>query len=129
MRDNRILTTGYAGSLSGLPHCDDVGHLFKKTVHEDGRETTHCLRTIHSEINAILQAARMGIPLEGATLYCSMEPCLNCAKAIIQAGITRVVAEKQYQAAEDAREFLAAAGVRLDVLMLEPEVYAPEDMP
>lgn len=124
VRDNRILTTGYAGSLAGLDHCDEAGHLLKKVTHEDGTTTEHCLRTVHAEMNAILQAAKMGVSVEKATLYCSMEPCLNCAKAIIQAGIVRVVAEKQYKAAQDTRDFFSQANITLDVKQQELEDYA-----
>jgi len=73
-RDKQILVTGYVGSPRGLPHCDDVGHLMKKVLHEDDRITQHCMRTVHAEQNAICQAARLGIPLEKSTLYCRMTP-------------------------------------------------------
>lgn len=69
VKNRQILVTGYVGSPRGLPHCDDVGHLFKKTIHEDGSVTNHCVRTVHAEQNAITQAARLGIALEGGTLY------------------------------------------------------------
>jgi dCMP deaminase len=70
VRDKHVLVTGYVGSPLGLPHCDDVGHLLKKVYHEDGRITQHCVRTVHAEQNAICQAARLGIALDGGTLYC-----------------------------------------------------------
>jgi len=69
VRDKHILTTGYVGSPPGLPHCDEVGHQMKTTIHEDGHQTQHCVRTIHAEMNAIVQAARIGVSLDGATLY------------------------------------------------------------
>jgi len=78
-RGKQILVTGYVGSPTGLPHCDDVGHQMKKTIHEDGNVTNHCVRTVHAEQNAICQAAKLGIPLEGTTLYCRMTPCRTCA--------------------------------------------------
>ena len=70
-RDRQLLVTGYVGSPVGLPHCDEVGHQMKKVIHvdEDNRETEHCVRTVHAEQNAICQAARRGVALEGATLY------------------------------------------------------------
>ena len=74
-RDNQILVTGYVGSPAGLPHCDDVGHLFRKSVHEDGSITNHCVRTVHAEQNAICQAAKRGISIDGGTVYCKMTPC------------------------------------------------------
>ncbi len=67
-RDNQILVTGYVGSPAGLPHCDDVGHLFRKSVHADGSVTNHCVRTVHAEQNAICQAAKRGISIDGAHL-------------------------------------------------------------
>lgn len=76
VKDKQILVTGYVGSPAHLPHCDEVGHLFKKTVHEDGHVSTHCVRTVHAEQNAICQAAKRGIALEGATLYCTMTPAV-----------------------------------------------------
>ena len=95
----------------------------KKTVHEDGTVTEHCLRTIHAEMNAILQAAKTGINLTGATAYVSMTPCLACTKAIIQAGIVRVVAQKRYHADKDSYELLRQAGVELVVLDGSTESY------
>jgi len=91
VRDKHVLVTGYVGSPLGLPHCDDVGHLLKKVYHEDGRITQHCVRTVHAEQNAICQAARLGIALDGGTLYCKMTPCHTCAMLIINCGIKRVV--------------------------------------
>jgi len=79
VKDKRILTTGYVGSPSGLPHCDDVGHLIHEVIDENGVKSKHCVRTLHAEENAILQAAKFGISIEGATIYCSMVPCFRCA--------------------------------------------------
>ncbi len=87
VKDNRILSTGYNGSLRGLPHCDDVGHDMI-----DG----HCVRTVHGEANAIATAASQGISLEGSTLYCNVYPCWSCFKLIISAGITEVVYQGIY---------------------------------
>jgi len=116
VRDRRIIATGYVGSPAGLPHCDDVGHLLKKVVDEDGRESLHCVRTIHAEQNAICQAARFGTSLAGGTLYCTMEPCRTCAMLIINCGIERVVAEYHYHAATESRDMFRQAGVRLEVV-------------
>ena len=95
-RDNQILVTGYVGSPTGLPHCDEAGHLLKKMIHDNGEITQHCVRTVHAEQNAICQAAKRGIALEGATVYCKMTPCRTCAMLIINCGIKRVVCEKHY---------------------------------
>jgi dCMP deaminase len=112
-KDNRILVTGYVGSPAGLPHCDDVGHKFKKLVHEDGTVTNHCMRTVHAEQNAICQAAKNGISISGGTLYCKMTPCRTCAMLIINCGIRRVVAEKRYHDSEDSLEMFQAAGIEI----------------
>ncbi len=126
VRDRRIVATGYVGSPAGLPHCDEAGHLLKKMVDDQGRESVHCVRTIHAEQNAICQAARYGIPLDGATLYCSMEPCRTCAMLIINVGIVRVVASRRYHAGQETREMFREAGVELEVRDESVEVYADQ---
>ncbi len=123
VKNKRILTTGYVGSPVGLAHCDDVGHLMSEVYDESGNKSQHCIRTTHAEQNAMIQAARFGISLEGAIIYCKMEPCHVCAKMIINAGIKRVVAEKRYHAAHLTRQIFQEAGVQLDVLYDEVEQY------
>lgn len=123
VRDKRILCTGYVGSPAGLPHCDEVGHQMKTVMHENGTTSQHCMRTIHAEQNTICQAAKEGISLKGATLYCNMEPCIVCARMIANCGISRVVAQKKYQKAEETRELFKKAKVQLDVLDNEVQVY------
>lgn len=103
VKERRILTTGYNGAPAGLPHCDDVGHLMV-----DG----HCLRTLHAEQNAIIQAALHGVSVRGGTIYVTHQPCLTCAKMIINAGIVRVVYAGDYLD-ENSVAFLAQAGVAL----------------
>lgn len=114
VKDRQLLVTGYVGSPSGLPHCDDVGHLFRQTIEADGRITNHCVRTVHAEQNAICQAARRGIALEGATLYCRMTPCRTCAMLIINCGIRRVVCEFKYHSGAESEELFRKAGVQLE---------------
>ncbi len=87
-RAGHIIATGYNGAPRGLPHCDDVGHEM---------EHGHCVRVIHSEVNALLQAARIGSAVNGAVLYCTASPCYNCAKQVAQAGIARVVYGAAYR--------------------------------
>jgi len=123
VKGRRILTTGYGGAPTGLPHCDDVGHEMKDVMHEDGSISKHCVRTTHAEMNAILQAAKYGTSIDEATIYCSMEPCYNCAKAIINSGIKKVVARKKYHEAEDSRRIFKEAGLELVVINDEMEIY------
>ncbi|OQX54586.1 MAG: cell division protein DedD [Candidatus Omnitrophica bacterium 4484_213] len=123
VRDRRILATGYVGAPSGLPHCDEAGHMLRDVITPDGSVSKHCIRTIHAEQNAICQAAKFGISLNGSTLYCSMEPCFTCAKMIVNCGIKRVVCNKRYHAGADTRGLFKKAGVELKVLSEEIERY------
>lgn len=123
VKDKQILVTGYVGSPSHLPHCDEVGHLFRKTLHEDGSVSTHCVRTVHAEQNAICQAARRGVSLEGGTLYCTMTPCRTCAMLIINCGIRRVVCEKHYHDETDSLRMFAEAGITVEHLEDEVQTY------
>jgi len=113
-RDKQLLVTGYVGSPVGLPHCDDVGHLMKKVIHDDDSISQHCMRTVHAEQNAICQAAKLGIPLDGATVYCKMTPCRTCAMLIINCGIKRVVCEKKYHRGAESEQMFKDAGVKLE---------------
>src|SRR3989344_8943028 len=122
-KDKRILVTGYVGSPVGVKHCDEVGHQMKTVTHEDGSQSQHCVRTTHAEQNAICQAAKMGISIDGATLYCKMTPCDVCAKMIVNSGIKRVVPEKGYHGAKEAKELFKQAGVQLDILDEKIEQY------
>lgn len=124
VKDKRIMTTGYVGAPSGLPHCDDAGHDLRKVSDFNGNVTQHCVRTLHAEQNAIIQAARFGIPLEGATLFCKMTPCRTCAMMIVNAGIRRVVCEKRYHADKDTIEMFKQAAIELVVMNNNVEEYA-----
>ncbi len=123
VKDRRILVTGYVGAPAGLPHCDEVGHQFKQTIHEDGSITKHCVRTIHAEQNAICQAAKFGISLDGATLYCRMTPCRTCAMLIINCGIVRVFCERKYHAGAESEEMFKQANVILEYKFDELQQY------
>lgn len=122
-KNKQILVTGYVGSPIGLPHCDEVGHQMKKMMHEDGKVTQHCVRTVHAEQNAICQAAKLGTSLDGATLYCKMTPCRVCAMLIINAGIKAVVCEKKYHAGAESEEMFRKAGISLHYFIEEVEQY------
>jgi len=115
-KDRRIVSTGYAGSPSGTVHCDEVGHEMHTVTHEDGSESKHCIRTTHAEQNAICQAARFGIALDGGTLYTKMAPCYACAKMIINAGIRRVVCSQDYQSSARSKEIFKEVGIEFVLL-------------
>lgn len=122
-RDKQLLVTGYVGSPQGLPHCDEIGHQMKKVIHEDGHITQHCVRTVHAEQNAICQAAKRGISIDKATLYCRMTPCRTCAMLIINCGIVRVVCEKKYHSGDESEEMFKQAGIQLDYVSEEVLKY------
>lgn len=122
-KNNQILATGYVGSPAGLPHCDEAGHQMKKMLHEDGSISQHCVRTVHAEQNAICQAAKRGVSIDGATLYCRMTPCRTCAMMIINCGIARVVCERVYHAGKESEEMFATAGVVLEYVKEEVLSY------
>ena len=103
VKQKRILATGYNGAPSGMDHCTDVGCLMVDD---------HCVRTLHAEQNAIIQAAQFGVSTQGGEIYSTSSPCLNCAKMIINAGITRVWFQDGYP--DDlALRFLQEAGVEV----------------
>jgi dCMP deaminase len=108
VRDKMILATGYNGSLRGSEHCDDVGHLM-----QDG----HCVRTVHAEANAIVQAARNGVRTDGAGIYVTASPCFSCFKLIANAGIVRIVFGEFYR---DERIFAFSQQLSLALLHLPP---------
>ena len=123
VRDKRILTSGYVGSPIGISHCDDVGHEMHTVTGEDGTISRHCIRTGHAELNAITNAARVGVAVEGATLYCKFLPCYTCAKAIINAGIKRVVTFRDYHASKQSKIIFKKARVKLEIINKEVQSY------
>jgi len=122
-KDNQILASGYVGSPVGFPHCDEVGHQIKKVVHEDGSISQHCVRTVHAEQNAICQAAKRGIAINGATIYTRMTPCRVCTMLIINCGIKRVVCERAYHDGKDSEKMLKKAGIKLEYKYKETQKY------
>jgi dCMP deaminase len=107
VRDRTILSTGYNGSIRGMPHCDEVGHMM---------ENGHCVATVHAEANAILQAAKNGVRIDGATLYTTASPCWPCFKLIANSGCVRIVYGEFYR---DPRIFEVAAQLKLELVSLE----------
>lgn len=123
VKNKRILATGYVGAPAGVKDCDDLGHEMHTIIHADGKKTQHCIRGTHAEQNVIAQAARMGVSLDGATLYVSMSPCYACAKMIINSGITRVIAPKDYHGATRTKEVFREAGVAFELLSEKVMTY------
>ncbi|HUK11785.1 MAG TPA: dCMP deaminase family protein [Thermoanaerobaculaceae bacterium] len=111
VRERALLATGYNGSLRGLPHCTEIGCLM---------ENGHCVRTVHAEANAILQAARHGVRIENADVYVTASPCWNCFKLIANAGLSRVVYGEFYRD-ERINEFAREAGIELVHLGMEEQ--------
>ncbi|UZE92533.1 MAG: cytidine/deoxycytidylate deaminase family protein [Methanosarcinales archaeon] len=109
VRDKRIIATGYNGAPKGLPHCLDIGCIREQNNIPSGERHELC-RAVHAEQNAILQAAIHGVSTENATMYCTHQPCILCAKMMINAGIKKVVYANQYPDTE-ALEFLKQANV------------------
>jgi dCMP deaminase len=106
VREKTLLSTGYNGSIRGMPHCDDVGHMMSEGL---------CVATIHAEMNAIIQAARNGVRIEGAELYVTASPCWNCFKAAANAGVKTVYYGEFYR---DERIFSVARriGIKLQLI-------------
>jgi dCMP deaminase len=109
VKDKRILATGYNGVPSGLAHCEQVGCLRERLGIPSGTQHELC-RGIHAEQNAVIQAARHGIAIDGATVYCTHQPCVLCAKILINAGVKEIVYREAYPD-ELATEMLAEAGI------------------
>lgn len=95
VKDKQILSTGYNGSPSGLKHCGEVGCL-RQVLNISSGERTEICRAVHAEQNALLQAARHGVAIEGADMYTSVQPCVLCTKMIINTGIKRVIYASPY---------------------------------
>ena len=103
VRDRTILSTGYNGSVRGMPHCDEIGHTM---------EAGHCVATIHAEANAIIQAARNGVSIEGAEIYTTASPCWPCFKLIANSGLARVYYGEFYRD-ERSIQVARSAGIEL----------------
>jgi len=110
VRDRIILSTGYNGSIRGMPHCDEAGHMM---------ENGHCVATIHAEANAILQAARNGVRTDGCDIYTTASPCWPCFKLIANSGMKRIVFGEFYR---DERIFEVAGKIGIELVSMEGKV-------
>lgn len=104
VKHKQVIATGYNGGVSGLDNCEEAGHF-----EEDG----HCIRTVHAEMNAILQCARSANNTDGSEIYVTHFPCVNCSKAIAQAGVTKVHYLYDYRISEFAKAIFAQKGIAL----------------
>ncbi len=116
VRNRTILSTGYNGSIRGLPHCDEVGHMM---------ENGHCVATVHAEANAIIQAAKNGVGIDGATIYTTSSPCWPCFKLIANSGCVRIVYGEFYR---DPRIFEFATKLGIELLGLGEAAQPPEPL-
>jgi len=115
VRDKRIIAGGYNGSVSGDVHCIDEGcHMVDN----------HCVRTIHAEMNAILQCAKFGVPTEGAEIYVTHFPCLQCTKMLLQAGIKKIHYLTDYRNDQYALNLISVVGVTVDQVKLSKKYFA-----
>lgn len=112
VKGNKIISTGYNGSPTGEDHCIDVGCMIKKG---------HCIRTIHAELNAIMNGMETGVNLKGSTLYVTHFPCFNCAKHIVQVGIKRVVYKNDYKNSREAEDLFKRSGLKVEQMNNELE--------
>ena len=120
VKDKHIIATGYNGAPKGLPHCEELGGCLRQKLGVPSGERHELCRALHAEQNAIIQAATLGQSIEGATIYVTHQPCIICAKRIINAGISRIVVRSGYpdKMAEDmARE----ANLRIEMLAREED--------
>ena len=112
VRDKRVIAGGYNGAVSGDDHCIDVGCYVV-----DG----HCLRTIHAEMNAVLQCSKFGIPTDGAEIYVTDFPCLQCTKSLLQAGIKKIYYMRNYHNDDYAIRLLKRKKVAVEQIKVEPK--------
>ena len=113
VKNKRIMTTGYNGAPAGVRTCVERGECLRRKMNVPSGTRAEICYAIHAEQNAIIQAAKLGVSIEGATLYCTHQPCVVCAKMIVNSGIVRVVYEEGYPD-EFAVEMLKEGGVKLE---------------
>ncbi len=126
VKDRQVLASGYNGSLPGQPHCLDEGRCFRRASGTSEESKYDVCRSAHAEANAIALAAKKGLSVEGTTIYCTLEPCITCAKMIVMSGITRVVFEYAYESPLPERdkywkEMLSNTHTTVEQLVLEAE--------
>lgn len=112
--DRRVVATGYNGSIKGEPHCDEVGHDLQDVIQPDGTRAPNCVRTVHAEANAVAQAARFGVRLDGGTAYVNTYPCWPCFRLMVNAGIKAVIFRDGYRIDPRVLEASVRLGIRVE---------------
>ena len=115
VKEKHIIATGYNGAPKGLPHCEELGGFLREKLEIPSGERHELCRALHAEQNAIIQAATLGQSIEGATIYITHQPCIICAKMIINAGISRIVIRRGYPD-EMSRGMLREAGLKVELI-------------
>ena len=118
VKDKHIVATGYNGAPKGLPHCDELGGCYREKLGIPSGERHELCRALHAEQNAIIQAATLGQSIEGATIYVTHQPCIICAKMIINAGISRIVVRSGYPD-KMSEEMVKEASLKIEMLKNE----------
>lgn len=126
VKDRQILASGYNGSLPGEAHCMDEGQCFRRSLKWPEAMKYDMCRSAHAEANAVALAAKKGVSLEGAGIYCTLEPCITCAKLIVMSGITRVIYEHPYDSPIPERDrywksVLASGSIHVEKLVIGDE--------
>ena len=111
VKDRHAVATGYNGAPSGVAHCDEIGGCLRQQLNVPSGQRHEICRALHAEQNAIIQAAKMGNTIDGATIYVTHQPCAICAKMIINSGIKRIIIKEAYPD-EMAEQILAEAGIK-----------------
>lgn len=122
VKNKRILTTGYNGPPEGLKHCDQLGGCLRDKLGIPSGERQELSRAVHAEQNAIIQAAKLGISIDGGTIYVTNHPCFICAKMLINAGIKRIVYKEGYPD-EFAKGILKEAGIKVEQFGVGPSKF------
>ena len=120
VKDKHIIAPGYNGAPKGLPHCDELGGCYREKLGIPSGERHELCRALHAEQNAIIQAATLGQSIEGATIYVTHQPCIICAKMIINAGITRIVVRSGYPD-KMSEEMVKEANLKIEMLKEEEQ--------
>ncbi|MEE1038955.1 MAG: cytidine/deoxycytidylate deaminase family protein [Eubacterium sp.] len=115
VKDKHIIATGYNGAPKGLPHCEDLGGCYREKLGVPSGQRHELCRALHAEQNAIIQAATLGQSIEGGTIYVTHQPCVICAKMIINAGIKRIVVRNGYPD-ELAQSMIDDADLKIEML-------------